>query len=50
MERPENQCLEINEKPNEETGLTLLAAAAALLVVTFLFLLLSSSVSPDKRK
>lgn len=48
MERPENQCLEINEKPNEETGLTLLAAA--LLVVTFLFLLLSSSVSPDKRK
>lgn len=49
MERPENHCLEINEKPNEETGLTLLAAAA-LLVVTFLFLLLSSSVSPDKRK
>lgn len=48
MERPENQCLEINEKPNEETGLTLLAAA--LLVVTFLFLLLSDSVSPDKRK
>lgn len=49
MERPENQCLEINEKPNEETGLTLLAAAA-LLVVTFLFLLLSSSVSSDQRK
>lgn len=49
MERPENQCLEINEKPNEETGLTLLVAAA-LLVVTFLFLLLSSSVSSDQRK
>lgn len=49
MARPENPCLEINEKPNEETGWTLLTAAA-LLVVTFLFLLLSNSVSPDKRK
>lgn len=48
-EAGESVWLEITEKPNEETGSTVLTVAA-LLTVTFLFLLLSNSVSPDKRK